>query len=389
MELLLLLLVVTAGAAAAAEAADDEDDETGDVDDRLPSVVPDTLSGAFGWPPSSGDGAILESVKRREIISGRRRQRPPPVRGRGSRNCAVPCTGCLPLPLGKYLLLLLCGFFNCYCRCSCLSLSLYQIYIISTHHTLLLPTSTCYFTATSCCYCCCCPRVFFYFTFRFRRFLLLELLRYEIAAGGAAATTSQTSFALSLYLPLNLSSFSTFSFSLFRTATALVLVCSHAGTQNIYERVCIRVFVLTHSHRHTLIFSRKEGFFLFFPLLHPLAAAGHHPSSSSFPCQPEHSGRTAGLSGGGNGKDRPYSMPPVPRRTELRKIKSARDRPEFTLLFSFLPSSHDFHTHTQHQCCWCARKKCCTHSRTLVQIFRPTSAPPKKIRLFVPLVSKR
>lgn len=28
------------------------------------------LSGAFGWPPSSGDGAILDNVKRRKIISG-------------------------------------------------------------------------------------------------------------------------------------------------------------------------------------------------------------------------------------------------------------------------------------------------------------------------------
>lgn len=92
-----LLLVTAAGAP---EAADDEVDETGVVDwdwddgccSELSVVVPDTLSGALGWPPSSGDGAILvESVKRREIISGRRRQvRPPPDRGRGSRNCAVP-----------------------------------------------------------------------------------------------------------------------------------------------------------------------------------------------------------------------------------------------------------------------------------------------------------
>lgn len=63
---------------------DDEDDDGGggaadvdDEDDDDVSVAPETLSGAFGWPPSSGDGAILESVKRREIISGRQRRRPP------------------------------------------------------------------------------------------------------------------------------------------------------------------------------------------------------------------------------------------------------------------------------------------------------------------------
>lgn len=151
------------------------------------SVVPDTLSGAFGWPPSSGDGAILESVRRSEIISGRRRQRPRRLGGRGSRNCAVlPCTGSssslLEISATLRLLQLLLLFL--------LSLSLYIRYILYLHtpHTLALPTSTCYFTATSCC--CCCPSVFFYFTFRFRRFLLLELLRYEIAAGGHDLPTS-------------------------------------------------------------------------------------------------------------------------------------------------------------------------------------------------------
>lgn len=152
------------------------------------SVVPGTLSGAFGWPPSSGDGAILESVRRRKIISGRRRRQRPPVRGRGSRNCAVPCTGSssslLEISAATLRLLQLLLFLSL-----SLSPSLYQIYTISTHRTLLLPTSTCYFTATSCCcWCCCCPRVFF--TFQFRRFLLLELLRYEFAA---VATTSQHS----------------------------------------------------------------------------------------------------------------------------------------------------------------------------------------------------
>lgn len=48
------------GGTAAADAEDDEDD--GGVDDDASDVAPGTLSGAFGWPPSSGDGAILESV---------------------------------------------------------------------------------------------------------------------------------------------------------------------------------------------------------------------------------------------------------------------------------------------------------------------------------------
>lgn len=132
---------------------------------ELSVVVPDTLSGALGWPPSSGDGAILvESVKRREIISGRRRQvRPPPDRGRGSRNCAVPAVlppGLVPFgnvcislaPRAATLRLLQLLIF--------LSYFISDIYYIYTHtlHTL---ASTCYFTATSWCFCCCCPSVFF------------------------------------------------------------------------------------------------------------------------------------------------------------------------------------------------------------------------------------
>lgn len=68
-------------AAAAAEDDEDEVDGGGVANGEDVSVPPETtLSGAFGWPPSSGDGAILESVKRREIISGRQR-RPPPCTG--------------------------------------------------------------------------------------------------------------------------------------------------------------------------------------------------------------------------------------------------------------------------------------------------------------------
>lgn len=128
--LLLELLLVTAAAAdAGADAeAKDDGDETGVEDaDRL-SVVPDTLSGAFGWPPSSGDGAILESVKRREIISGRRRQT---QAGQGPPR---PCTGSSSSLLEN---LLLCGFFNC-SPSLCLPLYIRYILYLHTLHTLLL-----------------------------------------------------------------------------------------------------------------------------------------------------------------------------------------------------------------------------------------------------------
>lgn len=69
----------------------------------------------------------------------------------------------------------------------------------------------------------------------------------------------------------------------------LVFVCSKPRarlTHTNYDRL------LTHTHARTQL---EDGFFLFFVflLLHPLtaAAAGHHPGSSSFASQPEHSGR--------------------------------------------------------------------------------------------------
>lgn len=99
------------GVAAAADAEDDEDDV---VDDDASDVAPGTLSGAFGWPPSSGDGAILESVWRREIISGR--QRRPPT-----------CTGA-PLPL---------KFASSAAVTAALSHFISEIYIISLHLLLL------------------------------------------------------------------------------------------------------------------------------------------------------------------------------------------------------------------------------------------------------------
>lgn len=146
-----VLLVTAAAAAAGAGAEDDEDDGVDDVS------VPGVLSGAFGWPPSSGDGAILESVKRREIISGR--QKPPRV---------APSTGLylvLRAALLRNLLLLLAAPAVSLSLC----LALYQRYIrvIST-----LATSTCYFTATSCC--CFCPSVFYFFTLLFGDFFFLR-----------------------------------------------------------------------------------------------------------------------------------------------------------------------------------------------------------------------
>lgn len=71
---------VAAAAVVTAEDAEDVDDGIAVDGEDDGSVAPGTLSGAFGWPPSSGDGAILESVKRREIISGRQR-RPPTCTG--------------------------------------------------------------------------------------------------------------------------------------------------------------------------------------------------------------------------------------------------------------------------------------------------------------------
>lgn len=100
-----VVLLITA-AAAGAGAEDDEDDGVDDVS------VPGVLSGAFGWPPSSGDGAILESVKRREIISGR--QKPPRVapstglylvlRGASSKSLITAgCSGSLFLSVLLYI----------------------------------------------------------------------------------------------------------------------------------------------------------------------------------------------------------------------------------------------------------------------------------------------
>lgn len=50
---------------------EDDDGEDVSVVGMVGAWSAPALSGAFGWPPSSGDGAILESVKRRKIISGK------------------------------------------------------------------------------------------------------------------------------------------------------------------------------------------------------------------------------------------------------------------------------------------------------------------------------
>lgn len=264
---------------------------------ELSVVVPDTLSGALGWPPSSGDGAILvESVKRREIISGRRRQvRPPPDRGRGSRNCAVPAV-LLPglFPFGNVCISLAPP--SCYFAASstadlALSLTLYQIYIISTHtlHTLacyqLLRAILLLLLGASAA----AVRVFF-LLFDFGGFFFLNYCATKLLL-----LVLLTSFALALSLLLYLSFFLSHSLSRSHCCTARLswCLCVSPLTQ---KRVRVFVFVRFHSHKYTL--SRKEqGFFLFlfFPLLHPLtAAAGHLDPSSSFASQPEHSGPAGG-----------------------------------------------------------------------------------------------
>lgn len=135
-----VLLLVTAATAAGAGAEDDEDDGVDDVS------VPGVLSGAFGWPPSSGDGAILESVKRREIISGR--QKPPRV---------APSTGLylvLRAALLRNLLLLLAApAVSLSLSLSCFISEIYTSYIHTCYfyvlfycYFLLLLLSECFFT---------------------------------------------------------------------------------------------------------------------------------------------------------------------------------------------------------------------------------------------------
>lgn len=120
-----------------------------------------------------------------------------------------------------------------------------------------------------------------------------------------------------------------------------VLVCSkpHRPDTQKYDD---GLLTHTHTHARVLIYSscsltlvrKEDGFFLFLflLLLHPLTAAaaavaGHHPSSSSFTGQPEHSGR------GSSSTDEGFSLCPLLHGKWSGK--SARDRPKFScpLLF--------------------------------------------------------
>uniref|UniRef100_A0A8D8H731 (northern house mosquito) hypothetical protein n=1 Tax=Culex pipiens TaxID=7175 RepID=A0A8D8H731_CULPI len=118
---------------------------------------------------------------------------------------------------------------------------------------------------------------------------------------------------------------------------------------------------LTHKNYDRLslaLTQLEDGFFLFFVflLLHPLtaaAAAGHHPGSSSFASQPEHSdrGRPARIVHGQR----------LPGFCSFRYFKEnsgplekfARDRPEFAFLLAFCcvcPCSSPSHTHSHAVC---------------------------------------
>lgn len=188
------------GVAAAADAADDEDDV---VDDDASDVAPGTLSGAFGWPPSSGDGAILESVWRREIISGRQR-RPPTCTG---------APGTVPLPFE------ICFF--CCCYCCYISLYIRNIYYISP-----LATSTCYFTATSC-FCC------YYFYVR-ECFLVDSEVSSSCAAAALLHKTADSTFSLTpFFLPFSLS------------LLLLVFVCSKPLARLTHKN---KMMMVSHSH---------------------------------------------------------------------------------------------------------------------------------------------
>lgn len=204
----------------------------------------------------------MESVKRREIISGRRRQvRPPPDRGRGSRNCAVPAV--LPpglVPFGNVCISLAPP--RCYFAASStadLSLLLYIRYILYLHthctHLLLRAILLLLLGASAAA-----VRVFF-FTFRFRRFLLLELLRYEIAAAAGAAN-----FIRSLSLPFFISLSSFLTPSLVRTARLSWYLCASPLTQ---KRVCACVRSLSLTQAHSL--KERAGLLLvsFQPLVAP------------------------------------------------------------------------------------------------------------------------
>lgn len=114
-------------------------------------------------------------------------------------------------------------------------------------------------------------------------------------------------------------------------------------------------------------------FFVFF-LLHPLtAAAGHHPGSSSFASQPEHSdrGRPARIvHGQGRVFFSPLSLYSMENSGPTGKF--ARDRPEFALLLAFCcgcPFSSPSHTHSHAVFTLTEEEKKVLHTRTHTHTF--------------------
>lgn len=147
----------------------------------------------------------------------------------------------------------------------------------------------------------------------------------------------------------------------------------------------------SHSHKHTP--SRKEGFFLFFSLLHPLTAAAasarrHHPGSSSFASQPEHSGRMATRRRGPSLFHESGHL----CREIFEQKKSARDRPQFSSSLSFLLLGTIFtrtHTYT-HPPVLLKRKSVARTPHTHAQIFPSNFVPSKrKFDVFFPSIFRK
>lgn len=162
------------------------------------------------------------------------------------------------------------------------------------------------------------------------------------------------------------------------------------------------VFSLTHTRARTQIYSPwctltlvrcEDGFFLFLflLLLHPLtaAAAGHHPSSSSFASQPEHSGR-----GTADGRPRTKAFPSsTPWKSgpenphAIDPIFLARTSSCFSAGCSFL-CSHFSHCRDRGK----SVARTHTHVHTLARthtLFSSNFVPlAKKIQLFFPTRGK-
>lgn len=207
----------------------------------------------------------MESVKRREIISGRRRQvRPPPDRGRGSRNCAVPAV--LPpglVPFGNVCISLAPP--SCYFAASStadLSLLLYIRYILYLHthctHLLLRAILLLLLGASAAA-----VRVFF-LLFDFGGFFFLNYCATKLLL----LLVLLTSFALSLSPLLYLSFFLSHSFSRSHCCTARLswYLCTSPLTQ---KRVCACVRSLSLTQAHSL--KERAGLLLvsFQPLVAP------------------------------------------------------------------------------------------------------------------------